>query len=238
MSDKRTTLLPMNSGNTKHTNESYQAEPLPNRRGAALQLDEFNLFVGRALVFLGIVGNIIEIGTSTRAIMIRFLDNPGVDNPGFWPKFGISLFIALVFQAAMWTVVVNLNDSWINIFEGHPEKAFVTKGEVNLHTLILFLFEWGGAAINAICDVIFFGNITGDGFLISIGTAALLLSSILMWPLGWKITRNAKRRIKATQLAAKMRASQLESQRAHGAFSVTPVVDGTTSKGLVRYENR
>lgn len=230
MNEKRS-LLPMNTASRQNTsNDSYQPEPLPNRRGAALQLDEFNLFVGRALVFLGVVGNLIEIGTSTRAMMIRFLDNPGADNPGFWAKFGISLFVALVFQAAMWTLVVNLNDSWINIFEGHPDKAFVTKGEVNLHMLILFIFEWGGAAINCICDVIFLSSITSDSFIISIGTSALLLSSILMWPLGWKIVRNAKRRRRAVQLLARARSAQLDAVR------VTPVVESTPGTKLTRYQ--
>jgi hypothetical protein len=206
-------------------------EPLPNRGGAALQLDEFNLFVGRALVFLGLVGNAFEVFTSTKAMLLRLLENPGISNPGFWPKVGFSLFIALVYQAAMWTLVVNLNDSWITIFEGHPEKAFVTKGEVSLHILLLMIFEFGGAAINGICDVIFFGSITTDAFFLSIGTAALILSSVLMWPLGWKIVRNAKRRIRAAKARARELANQAEAAASKMGVKVTPVVDGQ----IVRY---
>jgi hypothetical protein len=232
MSEQTRSLLPIPaSQQQQRPNDRDMPEPLANRRGAALQLDEFNLFVGRSLVFLGIVGNICEIGTSTMAMLIRLLDNPGTTNPGFWPKLGLSLFIALVFQAAMWTLVVNLNDSWISIFEGHPEKAFVTKGEVSLHLLFLVIFEFGGAAINGICDVVFFGNITSDPFIMSIGTAALVLSSILMWPLGWKIVRNARRRIRA----AKARAIELANQAAAAARNTTRVSPVTVEGKLVRY---
>ena len=206
-------------------------ERLPNRSGAALQLDEFNLFVGRALVFLGIAGNVAEIYTSAKAMLIRLLNNPGATDPGFWPRIGIAAFIALVFQAAMWTLVVNLNDSWISIFEGHPEKAFVTKGEVNLHLLLLVIFEFGGAAINGICDVVFFSSITTDPFMTSIGTAALILSSILMWPLGWKIVRNAKRRIRSARAKARELASKAEAAAARAGTNVTPIVEGRLVSG-------
>jgi hypothetical protein len=216
----------------QRSNDRDMPERLPNRSGAALQLDEFNLFVGRALVFLGIVGNAAEIYTSGKAILIRLLQNPGPTDPGFWPRIGIAGFIALVFQAAMWTLVVNLNDSWISIFEGHPERAFVTKGEVSLHILLLVIFEFGGAAINGVCDVVFFGSITTDPYITSIGTAALILSSILMWPLGWKIVRNAKRRIRSAKAKSRELASRREAALARAGTNVTPLtVEGKLVSG-------
>ena len=233
MSDHKSLLPVPATQRQQQSNDRDMPEPLANRRGAALQLDEFNLFVGRSLVFLGVVGNLCEIATSTMAMMIRLLQHPGIENPGFWPKLGLSLFVALVFQTAMWTLVVNLSDSWISIFEGHPEKAFVTKGEVNMHLLFLVIFEFGGAAINGMCDVVFFGNITSDPFFMSIGTAALILSSILMWPLGWKIVRNARRRIRA----AKAFAHQLANEAAASARNNVRVTPAAIEGKLVRYND-
>jgi hypothetical protein len=225
-------LLPISPAQQRSQQNNHDMpERLPNRSGAALQLDEFNLFVGRALVFLGIVGNLAEIYTSAKAMLIRILENPGSTDPGFWPRIGIAAFFALVYQAAMWTLVVNLNDSWINIFEGHPEKAFVTKGEVNMHILLLVIFEFGGAAINGICDIIFLGSITTDSLIISIGTAALILSSVLMWPLGWKIVRNAKRRIRSAKAKARELASRAEAAAARAGTNVTPIVEGRLVSG-------
>jgi hypothetical protein len=234
----RKSLLPLNTTQQQQNTRDHP-EPLPNRRGAALQLDEFNLFVGRTLVVLGVLGNVIEFGTSTKAIMIKFLQNPGTEDPGFWAKLGLALFIAAFFQSALWTLVVNLNDSWINIFEGHPEKAFVTKGEVSLHTVMLGVFEFGGAGINAWWDIIFFGSITTAPFIISIGTAALVLSSILLWPLGWKISRHAKRRMMAAKRMAQQMAQQLAAEQLRNAVNVTPIVDSRPgSTTLIRYRDQ
>lgn len=234
----RKSLLPLNATQQQQQSTRDHPEPLPNRRGAALQLDEFNLFVGRSLVFLGILGNVIEFGTSTMAIMIKFMQNPGSEDPGFWAKLGLSLFIAAIFQSAMWTLVVNLNDSWINIFEGHPDKAFVTKGEVSLHIVMLSVFEFGGAGINAWWDIIFFGSITTEAFVISVGTAALVLSSILLWPLGWKIARHARRRRMAAKRLALQLAQQTEAERLRNSVNVSPIVESNRSTSLIRYRDQ
>jgi hypothetical protein len=224
-------LLPVQTGQTRSQSSQVRtadlAETVPHRRGAALQLDEFNLFVGRALFTLGVVGNCIEIGTTCKAFLIRFADNPGPQNVGYWPEFGLSLFFAFVFQTALWVLVVNLNDSWVTILSGHPKEAFVSKGEVNQHLLLLYCFQFGGAAINGLCDSIFLSNITSDPLLIGLGTAALLISSILLWPLGWKLVRHSMQRIKLKKAIAKQLAQQHLAQSGQPAVNVSPVVSGS-----------
>jgi hypothetical protein len=227
-------LLPVPTGPGKQSSggnrvrAADQPETLAHRRGAALQLNEFNLFVGRVLVVLGLTGNAIEIFTSSKAMLIRFANNPGPQNVGFWPELGLSLFFALVFQAALWALVVNLNDSWVSILSGHPKDVFVSKGEVNLHLLLLMAFQFGGAAINGICDVIFLSDATTDGLLISLGTAALLLSSILLWPLGWKLVRHSRRRIEMAKAAARQLVQQMQ-QQAQGTTVTPQVVSGSVA---------
>jgi len=241
MSKQQRGLLPApstgsngNGSNKNSVRTADQAETVPHRRGAALQLDEFNLFVGRALFTLGVIGNCIEIGTTTKAFLILFADNPGPQNVGFWPEAGLSLFFALVFQSALWALVVNLNDSWVTILSGHPRDAFVSKGEVSMHLLILMAFQFGGAAINGLCDSIFLSDISSAPLLIGLGTAALLLSSILLWPLGWKLVRHSNQRIKLKRAAARQLAQQFMAQSGRQAVNVTPVV----SSSVVPYKNR
>jgi hypothetical protein len=229
-STKQTTSLlpiPVNQANST----GQQAIP-PHRAGAAIQIDEFNRFVGRAVSFLGIVANVIEVGTSSSAIMNRFLHNPGPNNPGFWPKMGLALFVALCFQSAMWLLVVNLNDSWVSILSGHPEEVFVSRGETNWHRLMLLAFEFGGAAIDGICDVIFLGSITSDWFVIGITTTALILGTILLWPLGWKLARHAGRRIKEARRVEEAR----RAQRAKSGYSVVVEAAPNPSTSLTRYQ--
>src|SRR5260370_1244217 len=77
----------------------------PQRAGAALQLDGFSLIVGRFLLWLGVIGTLIEVGTSTRAIMITFLSNPGPTDPGWGWELGLSLFFSLAIESGMLTLV-------------------------------------------------------------------------------------------------------------------------------------
>ncbi len=220
-------LLPAPVGSST-TRRGDEEETLPHRKGAALQLDEFNLFVGRAMTTFGIVGNLIEIGTTCMAFMIMFLSDPGPKDIGYWPKLGLSLFFALVFQSAMWALVVNLNDSWVSIMSSNPREAFVSKGEVSLHLVILMIFQFGGAAINGLCDAIFLSEICKNQIVISLGTAALLLSSILLWPLGWKLVRHSKQRIQLkTQMARQLAQQYMQQQQ--GGRVVSPVVAGSVA---------
>ena len=131
----------------------------------------------------------------------------------------------------MFTLVVNLHDSWIHVFEGHPEKAFVSKGEVNLQMALLLVFEFGGAGVNAWWNIIFFGSITTSSFLISTGCVVLLFSSLLMWPLGIKVVRNAKRR---KRLAKHVAAGRVQAM----AYHVSPVVESEPGRSLVPYQER
>lgn len=219
-------LLPAPTSASKGPRTADEAETTPHRKGAALQLDEFNLFVGRAFSTLGVAGNLIEIGTTCMAFMVMFLNDPGPKDVGFWPKLGLSLFFSLVFQCAMWALVVNLNDSWVTIMSSNPKEAFVSKGEVNLHLVILMVFQFGGAAINGLCDAIFLSDLCRNQLLISLGTASLLLSSILLWPLGWKLVRHSKQRIQLKRAMARQLAQQYAQTNASGR-AVTPVVNGS-----------
>lgn len=230
MADRRS-LLPA-SAIGAHPGHDAQA-PRKAKSGAGLQFDGFNLFVGRMLYYLGIVGNLIEIATSTKAILITFMDNPGSYDPGFWIKAALSLFIALCVQTGMWTLVVNLNDSWINVFEGQLDKAFVSEGEVKRNFVLLYLFEFGGMGINIWWDAVFFNSLVPVGYLVSLGTGVLILSSILFCPLGLKLIRNAKRRIRQAKRVAAALKHQDEVARAQAAVNVTPVPE---QRGLVRYQ--
>jgi hypothetical protein len=159
------------------------------------------------------------------AFMIMFLSDPGPKDVGYWPKLGLSLFFALVFQSAMWALVVNLNDSWVTIMSSNPREAFVSKGEVSLHLVILMIFQFGGAAINGLCDAIFLSEICKNQIVISLGTAALLLSSILLWPLGWKLVRHSKQRIQLKAKVARELAQQYIQQQ--GGRNVKQVVSSS-----------
>lgn len=209
-------------------------EKMPNRAGAALQPDSFNLGVGRLLLYMGVLGTIIEVFTSTVAILIEFLGHPGTSDPGWWAKLGLSVFFALAVEAGQFTLVVNLHDSWINLLEGHPERAFVSQGEVSLQLILLWIFEFGGAGINTWWNIVFLSSITTSAFLISTGCVVLLFASILMWPLGIKVTRNAKRR---QRLAKHVAASQRAQQAIHHTYNVSPVVESDRpGRGLIPYQ--
>jgi hypothetical protein len=127
----------------------------------------------------------------------------------------------------MWALVVNLNDSWVSIMSSNPKEAFVSKGEVSLHLVILMIFQFGGAAINGLCDAIFLSEICKNQIVISLGTAALLLSSILLWPLGWKLVRHSKQRILLKKAMSKQLAKQYMQQNGAAGRTVTPVVSGS-----------
>lgn len=232
-----TSLLPVPVQSNGNGSGQQQSIP-PHRAGAAIQIDEFNRFVGRAVAFLGIVSNLVEVGTSTGAILTRYSQHPGPRNPGYLAKLGLALLVALGFQSAMWLLVVNLNDSWVSILSGRPDEVFVSKGETNWHRLMLLAFEVGGAAIDGICDVIFLGSITTDWFVIGITTAILILGTVLLWPLGWKLARHANRRIKDGRRVEAERRERAEARRAKNAYSIT--VEGSTSPGtsLTKYQQR
>lgn len=229
-------LLPFHHPTQQQQSTRDHPEKMPNRAGAALQPDIFNLGVGRALLYLGVTGTITEVFTSTLAIMIEFLGHPGTSDPGWLVKLGLSVFFALCFEAGQFTLVVNLHDSWINLLEGHPEKAFVSQGEVSLQIILLWIFEFGSAGINVWWNIVALSSITTSAFLISTGCIVLLFASIVMWPLGIKVTRNAKRR---QRLAKKVAAAQLagrERQHMHPACRVSPVVESDPGRDLVPYE--
>lgn len=228
-------LLPFHPSGGQQPSRREFPEQLPSRAGAALQVDSFNLGVGRLLLYLGVLGTCIEVFTSTKAILLEFLSNPGTTDPGWWIKLGFSSFFALAVEAGMLTLVVNLRDSWLNIFTGHPERAFVSQGEVNIQMLLLLVFELGGAGINAWWNIIFFGSITTSPFLISTGCIVLLLCSLLMWPLGIKVVRNAKRRKRLAKRVAADTAARQERQAVRHASRVSPVVDAD-QRGLIPYQ--
>ena len=231
-------LLPRHPAQRQQSSTRDHPERLPNRAGAALQPDSFNLGVGRLLLCLGVIGTCVEVFTSTRAIMIEFLKNPGTVDPGWWIKLGLSAFFAFAVEAGQFTLVVNLHDSWINLLEGHPQRAFISQGEVSFQMILLLAFEFGGAGVNCWWNIVFFGSITTSSFLISIGCVVLLFASILMWPLGMKIIRNAKRRLHtAKKLAAAYRAREERGAIGH-AYHVSPVVESEPGRSLVPYQER
>jgi hypothetical protein len=238
MSHERS-LLPIATGSGQLPPHE-QAVLHPHRKGAAQQDDHFTLLVGLGMKWLGVVGTATEVGTSIVALYDAFMTHPGPIPSQPVVIAALSAFIALVVETGQFLLVVNLNDPFQHIFDGHPLEAFVTEGEFNLQLALRWGFIIGCVGLNVWWNYLFFSAITTEGWLISLGMFVLFFASVLMWPLGIKMVRHSKRRIHAAQRVAVHLKEADDIERSRNAVNVTPVVveSNNATPGLIRWSHR
>ncbi|GHP00834.1 hypothetical protein KSF_108810 [Reticulibacter mediterranei] len=247
---QRRTLLP--TGNQTHPGGSFYGatpdlEHRPHHAGLGILSDSVKLFVGQTLRALGLLGNLIELATSIRALFIQLLASPGTFDPGPVVKFLLMAFISVAIQAGAWLLVLNLADSAVKHFEDHVEASqapIVTRGETRWKKFLIFTYELVSGAMTVWWDITFWSSITRDGFIISLGTGVLFFSSLLLWPLGTLIAKPILNRRKLAKKVARQ-AVQIGPAFAPGMIQpvqITPIVDGSlvpvNNAGVVPYQHQ